>query len=350
MKIGIIGSSLSGLVAGYKLTKAGHNITLFEQSRKLGDRLVTKKTEQGFFDYGLPFIFPQKQELQTFVDGLVKENKLFKWSNCFHYYDGTQLHDMHPDRDQDADKYYASSNGISTVVKKLRRWLQLESPVRVGGLTHIGAAPSKKRSWMINLTNINVFECDAVIIATDAVNAMAILSTAQDETATRRLSRYIDEVSYQPRFSLMASFDDEAPAWQGIGCDESKLKWIGNDSSKNPQSKGTQLTIQSSGAYAEKFKEADKQTVIDDMLAEASEIIGKELNSNETYLHFWNFYKPKKVLDNYFMELEMKEAPLALVGDYFEEWSVDAAYLSGLYLAEYWINKFEENKEETVTA
>lgn len=46
------------------------------------------------------------------------------------------------------------------------------------------------------------------------------------------------------------------------------------------------------------------------------------------------------------MELEMEEAPLALIGDYFNEWSLDSAYLSGLYLAEYWITKFKDKMQQ----
>lgn len=350
MKIGIVGSSFSGLVAGQKLALAGHDVTVFEQETKLGDRLATRHTDRGFFDYGIPFIYPEGDELRRFAEELHEKNVLFEWSQAFQHFDGMQLHETHPNRDKFTGVHYASKKGINAVTNNLKRWVEIEAPVRVGGLTHIGADRSRKRSWMINRTDISVFECDAVIIATDAANATGILQTTQDETAARRLSRHLDEIDYYPRYSLMISTDDEAPEWQGIECEDSDLEWIGNDSSKSEKQKSTQLTIQSSGAFAKTHEGADRQTVVNKMLKAASEIIDTELLPMESSLHFWNFYEPKKILDDYFMELEMEEAPLAIVGDYFNEWSLDAAYLSGLYLAEYWIEKFKEENKKSVIA
>jgi renalase len=40
------------------------------------------------------------------------------------------------------------------------------------------------------------------------------------------------------------------------------------------------------------------------------------------------------------MEIESMDAPLALVGDYFNGNTVDHAYCSGLKLAQHWVKKF----------
>ncbi len=329
---------------------AGHDVTVFEQETKLGDRLATRHTDSGFFDYGTPFIYPRGDEFKDYVKELRKKDILFNWTRSFQHFDGTQLHKTHPNRDLHVGTHYASKKGINAIADNFKRWVEVEAAVRVGGITHIGADRSRKRSWMINRTDISVFECDAVIVATDAVNATGILSTTQDETAARRISRNIDEIDYYPRYSLMISTGDDVPEWQGIDCEDSHLEWIGNDSSKSENQKGLLLTLQSSGAFAEAHEQADRETIIDEMLKTASEIIDIELLPNEAALHFWNFYEPKKTLDDYFMELEMDEAPLALVGDYFNEWSVESAYLSGSYLADYWIEKFKEENKQSVIA
>src|SRR5699024_10622556 len=140
--------------------------------------------------------------------------------------------------------FYAFKDGINTIAQRLSRWVDLKSQTNAGGLTYIGPDRGKKRSWMINLTNINVFECDAVIIATPAPEAYGVLQTAQDETAARKLIRVIDDVSYEDRISLAATYDQPEPEWKGIRCENSSLAWVGNESAKREVKDKTGLLLQ----------------------------------------------------------------------------------------------------------
>ncbi len=343
MVIGIIGASLSGLVAGKKLALAGHDVTVIEENSIPGYRLATKRAENGFFDYGIPFLSAQSEIFQSFIDELIENDVLYKWADHFELYDGTQLHSDNPNHPK--NNYYAGSDGVNEIAEYLVRWMEIKKSARVGGLTHIGADRTKKRSWMINLTNINVFECDAVIIATDGINANGILQTTQDETSVRRLGRYIDEIDYLPRYSLMASYKEEPQTWQGIKCTDSNLLWIGNDSSKSKNQSNSNITIQSSSSFALAHTGEDAEIISQKLLNEASEIANLKSDPQEAELYYWKYFEAANTIADYFMELETDEAPLAIVGDYFGGTSVEAAYLSGHYLAEYWIHKYE-----TVTA
>lgn len=339
MVIGIIGASLSGLIAGKKLAKAGHNVTLIEKSRELGGRLATHRIEGDFFDYGLPFLTAESREFQSFIDELQNKEFLYQWSDTFPLFDGSQLHAINPNRPQNA--YYAGEDGLDSVARYLKRWVDVKSEEKAGGLTHIGADRTKKRAWMINLTDITVFECDAVILATPAIEAYGILQTAQDETPSRRIIRVIDEIQYQPRFALMASYDEEAPSWKGIECNDNTLAWIGNESSKSEKQNTTNIVIHSSAQFARTYAEKDLDEVAHLLLEKAADITESWLaHPKQTYLRHWKYYRAVNPLNDYFMELEMEEAPLALIGDYFKGNSAEAAYLSGYYLADYWINKY----------
>src|SRR5699024_12515920 len=101
--------------------------------------------------------------------------------------------------------------------------IDLRPQERAVGLIDVGADRGKKRSLMINLTNINVFECDAVIIASPAPEAYGILQTAQDETPARRIIRQIDDVHYDDRISLAATYGRSTPSWKGIRCEYSSF-------------------------------------------------------------------------------------------------------------------------------
>ena len=45
MKVAIIGAGITGLVAGYRLLQAGHEVTIFEKEKELGGLLGSFKIE-----------------------------------------------------------------------------------------------------------------------------------------------------------------------------------------------------------------------------------------------------------------------------------------------------------------
>jgi len=339
MVIGIIGSSFAGLIAGKILAEAGHEITVIEKNRKTGGRLASFKKDELIFDYGISSIISSDPKFESFMNELKKKGVLKEWASNFGLFDGTQFHKINPNRPQ--NKYHTSEKGLNSIAKYLSRWVDVKSEERAGGLTYIGSHRSKKRAWMINLTDISVFECDAVILATPAPQAYGVLQTAQDETPSRRIIRHIDEVNYDSSFALMATYEREIPTWKGIECEGNTLSWIGNESSKITDPKNTGIVIRSSASFARKHAQTDTGEVANLMLEKASKIVGPWLlNPVWIRTHFWKYFEPKNVIDDYFLEMEMEEAPLALIGDYFKGTSVQDAYLSGTTLGKYWANKF----------
>ena len=220
--------------------------------------------------------------------------------------------------------------------------MDIKSEVKAGGLTFIGSDRTKKRAWMINLTDISVFECDAVILATPATVAYGILMTAQDETPARRIIRVIDEFTYDSTYTLMASYPDRAvPGWDAVECIGENLKWIINESSKRENS-DTSLVIHSSPGFARRHGDSDPEEIADELLKHAAHVVDEKwiARPEARHFHHWKYASCRNPVEDQFMELEMEEAPLAIVGDYLGGNSVESAYLSGLRLAEYWNEKF----------
>ncbi len=342
MKIGIIGAGISGLVAGKRLAGAGHEVTVIEKSRKPGGRLATFRKEGQIFDYGVSSVISSDPIFESFLAHLKDKGILKEWARDFSLYDGTQYHEINPNRPRKV--YHASENGLNNIARYLSRWVDLKTEEKAGGLTHIGTDRTKKRAWMVNLTDISVFECDAVIIATPAPEAYGILQTTQDETATRRIIRHIDEVRYDPCISLLASYEiDKMPDWKGIECEDHTLSWIGNESSKLDSPTKTSIVIRSSAAFARQHAETDKEQIKELLLGRATGIADSWLaNPQWTGVSRWKYFRAVNPMDDYFMELEMEEAPLALIGDYMRGTSIQDAFLSGHKLAEYWIQKYSK--------
>ena len=341
MVIGIIGASISGLIAGKRLAEAGHAVTIIEKGRTLGGRLGTVKLDDTFLDYGLSHFEANTKTFQTFIDELKQEGEIREWAEEFSLFDGTEFHEINPN--SDPEKHYVGTDGNQSIAQKLSRWVDIKSEEKAGGLTYIGPDRSKKRSWMINLTDISVFECDAVLVATSAVEAYGLIQTVQNRTATRRIIRHVDEVRSDGCLSLAVTYDREAPDWDGIDFEKSDLRWISNETSKRGGSGKTGLVIQSTGDFYRKHAETGDEKVKELLLEEASKVVDSWiLQPESSYLHRWKYFNARNPIDEYFMELEMKEAPLALIGDYLGGNSLESAFVSGYNLAEYWINKYSE--------
>jgi len=340
MVIGIIGASISGLIAGKRLADAGHDVTVIEKSRTLGGRLSTVELDDIKLDIGLTHFSAKSNTFGNFVDELISEGRVKEWAEEFSFYDGTEYHEIDPNADPRPQ--YVAEDGLQAIAQDLSRWVDIKSKEKAGGLTYIGPDRRKKRSWMINLTDISVFECDAVILATPAVEAYGVLQTAQNKTASRRIIRYIDEIHYNGCVSLAATFDHEVPEFNGIECENLSLRWISNESSKRGTEKAA-LVLQSTPDFYHKSEGMDAGEISERLLEDASKILGPwVLQPKSTAIRQWKYFETRNPIDEYFMELELEDAPLALIGDYFGGKAFDNAFVSGYNLAEYWIKKYSE--------
>ncbi|WP_138429993.1 NAD(P)/FAD-dependent oxidoreductase [Fodinibius saliphilus] len=341
MVIGIIGASISGLIAGKRLADAGHEVTIIEKERSVGGRLGSVTLDEITLDYGLSHFKANSQTFKTFVDELVEKAAVAEWTDEFSLYDGKEILDVDPNADPQMN--YIGTAGNQAIATDLSRWVDIKSEEQAGGITYIGPDAAKKRSWMINLTDITVFECDAIIVATPAVEAYGIIQTVQNRTATRKIIRNINEVRYDGRISLACTFDRSVPDWEAIEVENSDIRLITNESSKRESADGTGFVIHSSPEFYRSHAQKDDKVVQQLLLEEASAIINAPLKKpKSSYLHRWKYFEAQNPIDEYFMELEMEEAPLALIGDYLGGSSLDNAFVSGYNLAEYWINKFSE--------
>jgi len=346
MVIGIIGAGISGLIAGRELAKHGHDVTILEKSRGYGGRMATRyagKEQETKLDHGLSYFTADSPEFQSFSAELLKKGLIKRWGAEFGFYDGIKLYEKNPNKEKKPT--FTAVDGMNSIGKYLGRWVDVKTETLVGGLTYIGSHRTKKRSWMINLTAGNTFEADAVIIATPAPQAYGLLQTSTDETNALKIIREIDEVNYAPCYTLMTGYGDrEIPDWEGVLCNSGALQFISNEATKKSGGQECSLVTQATPGFTRhlygKYGK-DESVIKKELLNHLSGIVGGWASSPEwSQLHYWRYSRAQKVLNAPYFELEMDDAPLALVGDYFDGNSVDSAFCSGYKLAHQWINKY----------
>lgn len=335
---------MAGLTAGRSLAQAGHEVIVFEKSQGFGGRMATRyfgEEHQIKMDHGISAFTVEDPDFKSFVDELTEKGLLKVWGDTISYFNGDQFYAEHPVRER--MPYYIAPKGMNSIGKYMSRWVDFYQGENVGGVTYIGDNPQKKRSWMVNLSTINVFEVDAVIVATPAVQAQGIIQTAQDETDIRRIIREIDDVQYEHCWSLMAGFEpDKKPEWRGVSFTDPVLDWISNESSKRENGGENTLVLQSTTEFAQKTQKKSTEKILSSMLQAAEPVSGRWVRSPKWHdLHFWKFCRPVEPVNKPFLEFQNEDAPLAIVGDYFEGDNLEAAYQSGKKLADQWKSKYK---------
>lgn len=325
------------------MARAGHEVMVFEQGNRFGGRLATVQPGNGpLLDYGISWFSAESDEYASFLQDLNQKKLLDYWTDHFAFRSREQYYPVHPSHPH--KDIFAAPKGVHEIARAKGRWLDFYLEEEVSGLTFIGANRLKKRSWMINMVSINVFEVDAVIIAAPAIPAYGMIQTAQDETPIRKMIREVNEVDYDPCYSLMVTIDGmEQPEWQVLACQDDRLRSITCENSKPGREDASMgLVIRSTGEFARQHRDEHPEQVERLMLERAAELMESRVARPDwKRLHFWKYNEPRNPLDKPYIEIEDHPAPVALVGDYFSSHTVESSYLSGYHLARHWIEKYE---------
>lgn len=336
MRIAIIGAGISGLTAGRVLAKAGHEVVVFEKSKGFGGRLSTRYAGDDMamkLDHGVPYLEGDSNEFNEFLLELLNADITKPWSPNMKLYQKGKFYEMHH-----TTPMAVAKNGMNTIGRYLSRMVDVRLGSRVGGLTYIGHDRSKKRAWMLNLESSDTYEADAVIISTPSKQAYSVLSTTIDEVSTLKIVREIDEVEYSPSFVLMVGYSEiQDLDWDVLQVQDSDISWISHENSKRELDQQC-LVIQSSEEFALKHLESDKNFVEHELKDRLGEILGGWAAKPQwSQVHFWRYKEAINPLNVPYIDLNEMEKPLAVVGSYMNGNTVESAYLSGLRLAEKWL-------------
>ncbi|MEX2641342.1 MAG: NAD(P)-binding protein [Balneolales bacterium] len=343
MVIGVVGAGLSGLIAGKTLAEAGHEVMVFEKSRNIGGRMATtfaEGREEIKLDHGVSYFQAEGEEFSGFLQELENKGLVREWGDSFSFHNGETMYDVHPGRKRKAS--YIAPEGMSSIGKYLSRWLDFRQGVPVSGLTFIGSNRLSKRNWMISLADFNTHELDALIVATPSTQAYGLIQTSQDELGFRKMIRTLSQIEYDPSYSLMATYGKrEIPSWKGMVCQDDRINWISNETSKRDNAGELGLVMHSSARFAREHVNEDHEQIAQLMLERAAVLAGPwAAKPHWQHLHLWKYSKPLNPFKSPYMELENHPAPAALAGDYFGSQPMESAYLSGLKLGHHWVEKF----------
>ena len=90
MRIGIVGGGVTGLVAGYRLSQAGHTVTIYEKNKQAGGQAGTFEVAGTRLEHFYHHIYPSDTDVVRLIEEMgLREKLVWLSSRMGYFYDGT---------------------------------------------------------------------------------------------------------------------------------------------------------------------------------------------------------------------------------------------------------------------
>ncbi len=328
----IIGTGIAGLTCAQELVRSGQFPTLIDKSKGLGGRLATRRLNHTHADHGVCYLKPKSEQFQNWIDALVQDGILRIWTDRIHQLD-RNFTLQSPSK---LAPCYASPQGATAIAKHLAKGLNIISDRRV---THLEPIANGWRLTATNGTDQDSIEAHQIVIAIPPAQALELVASI----ASVPIINLLKSVEFSPSITAIATYPADLLAiaetlpWRGIQCDDPDLGWVALDSSKQLQPLKPVVVVQSSAEFADRhFDDTDLNAVGQHLLDRAARLADWIAKPDLLQVHRWRYAFAKTPLTARFVDVGNG---LYLCGDWCGGDRVEAAYFSGLAIAEHLVSK-----------
>ncbi|MFL2915194.1 MAG: NAD(P)/FAD-dependent oxidoreductase [Nitrospinia bacterium] len=316
-KIAIIGAGLSGLSAA-RFLKDRAEITLFEKARSVSGRISTRRAEPYFFDHGAQYFTARTKAFNDFIQPLINQGFIERWNARYVKFDSGKI--IERKNWINDEPRYVGVPGMNKIAKHLAKELNVHINTRIISL-------KRGDLWQLTDESGQVYsDFDWVISTTPSPQAAELLP--------KRFIYYEDikDVKMHACFSLMLGFSESLPLeFEAAHVIHSDLSWIAVNSHKPGRADPFTLMVHSSEKYSEAHIDDDRETVMQHLMNETSNVIGHDVSiANYKTVHGWRYANNVKRKNcHIFLDPDLK---LAACGDWCLGGRVEGAFTSAYNL------------------
>ena len=306
MRIAIVGAGMAGLSCGQRLSRLGHEVRLFDKGRGPGGRMATRRMEDGgttlHFDHGAQYFTARDPRFVEQVAHWEASGVAARWAAA-------------------GDDAWVGTPAMNAPLKAMAGELGVQFGTRIEQLVRDG------EGWQIDGEGAPDARFDAVLVAVPAEQAGPLLQPHAPAMAT-----LADQTASDPCWTLMAGFEAPLALVQDTLRQRGPIGWAARNNAKPGRASEECWVIQASPEWSRAHLEEDAETVAAALLAELAEANGGPLPRQlGATAHRWRFARSGTAGEEALWDAEQR---IGVCGDWLIGPRVEAAYISGLLLAE----------------
>ena len=306
MRIAIVGAGMAGMSCGQRLSRLGHEVGLFDKGRGPGGRMATRRMEDGgttlHFDHGAQYFTARDPRFVEQVAHWEASGVAARWAAA-------------------GDDAWVGTPAMNAPLKAMAGELGVQFGTRIEQLVRDG------EGWQIDGEGAPDARFDAVLVAVPAEQAGPLL-----QPHAPAMARLADQTASDPCWTLMAGFEAPLALVQDTLRQRGPIGWAARNNAKPGRANEECWVIQASPEWSRAHLEEDAETVAAALLAELAEANGGPLPRQlGATAHRWRFARSGTAGEEALWDAEQR---IGVCGDWLIGPRVEAAYISGLLLAE----------------
>jgi hypothetical protein len=320
MRIGIIGAGVAGLGAARTLTKAKHDVLVFEAANEVGGRCATETHGAFTFDTGATSIAPRGKSIEPVMLEELDTSELIRVGKPIYVH--ASLRVTPGEASHMKTERYTYLHGNERLPQMLAAGLDIR-------LDHT-IAEIAKDNGKYKFAGENF---DAVVLATPLPEAIPLLASAGEQRA-------IGHVFYRPCLSVLLGFDKEIPpvGYHAIVDPEQRhpLTWLSIESIKCPQRAPdgqTAMVAQLSPQYTQMHYDAPDDFIVDATIEYIERLYGMAWSTPTVHcIKRWRYSQPENLA--LFDSVNHPSARLVIASDGLLGGRIEFAFEAGARAAE----------------
>ena len=306
MRIAIVGAGMAGMSCGQRLSRLGHEVRLFDKGRGPGGRMATRRMEDGgttlHFDHGAQYFTARDPRFVEQVAHWEASGVAARWAAA-------------------GDDAWVGTPAMNAPLKAMAGELGVQFGTRIEQLVRDG------EGWQIDGEGAPDARFDAVLVAVPAEQAGPLL-----QPHAPAMARLADQTASDPCWTLMAGFEAPLALVQDTLRQRGPIGWAARNNAKPGRASEECWVVQASPEWSRAHLEDNAETVAAALLAELAEANGGPLPRQlGATAHRWRFARSGTAGEEALWDAEQR---IGVCGDWLIGPRVEAAYMSGLLLAE----------------
>ena len=247
-RLGIIGAGIAGAWIANRLSRAGHDVVVFEKSRGFGGRMATRRSGELALDHGAQFFTARTTEFQSLTKACPEE--IAEWQPKVVTLGNVEK----PFKREWFEPHFVCTPAMGALCRRLL------VDINVALNTEVSELQPKSDGWLLIDNDGQQYECDWVISTAPAGQTQNLIPSAP-----------LDNVTYAPCFALMAGLNAR-PTFDAAVVRGFALEWLAISSSRPARPDLPGIVAHAGPGWSEEHFDVDKDQVSKLLVEELHEL------------------------------------------------------------------------------